>query len=103
MVDVQTSEVRMLSFDQSTRDYEIFYADRSQEDKQVMRPLLRGQKYEHGGVLNAKIDILFYGDNRCTYDTVWCNERSWTCLQVLFEQLFFLTDLLNMTMVGFSY
>jgi hypothetical protein len=38
--------------------------------------------------------------NRCTYiNKIWYNKRSWTYLQVLFEWLFYLTKLLNTTMV----
>jgi hypothetical protein len=42
-------------------------------------------------------------ENRCTQtNEVWYNERSWTCLQVLFESLSSLTEFLNMAMVDFQ-
>jgi hypothetical protein len=38
--------------------------------------------------------------NRCTYtNEVWSSETSWTYLQVLFDPLCYLTELLNIMMV----
>jgi hypothetical protein len=38
----------------------MLYADRTSEDEEL---LIRNQKYEYGGQLKVKIDILFYGNN----------------------------------------
>jgi hypothetical protein len=55
----------MQNLHQSKWDHKILYADRTSEDEQLLiRPLLRElKKYEHGGRLNVKVNILFYGEN----------------------------------------
>jgi hypothetical protein len=41
--------------------------------------------------------------NRCTQTReVWYNETAWTYLQVLYQELFSLKQLLNTAMVGIS-
>jgi hypothetical protein len=57
-----------------TWGHKLLYADRSSEDEQVLiRPLFsRNQKYEHGGRLKIKINILFYEDNSWTVALKQC-------------------------------
>jgi hypothetical protein len=54
----------MQNMHHSKQSHDILISDRSSEDKQLLiGPFLREtKKYEHGGLLKFKINILFYGE-----------------------------------------
>jgi hypothetical protein len=94
----------MQNLHQSPWDYQILNADRSPRVNNFIKIIFAGnQTHEHGGRFIFKIHILFHGDNSWIValktNEVWFSERSWTCLQVLFESLFSSTKILNMAIV----
>jgi hypothetical protein len=64
MADVQTSEINA-KFAPLNTGPNILYSDRSSEDEHFFNKTIftKNGMYEHGGRLNFKINILFYGDN----------------------------------------
>jgi hypothetical protein len=97
----------MQNLHQSMLDHGILYADSSSDARQLLlRPLLRETK--NMNMMGCWKLKWTYCLMETTHETlhldkqIWYNERQWTCLQVLFEYLFSLMDLMNMAMVGFS-